>query len=90
MNSWFGMVRAGSSRLITAIVSVHFLQRVNIMAKKVFISQGGYLQVEGKLQNVEAGTEVELDEEIGKACRFLELQSTGKKVTVATPEKKSK
>lgn len=60
------------------------------MAKKVFVSQGGYLQVEGKLQNVEAGTEVELDEEIGNACRFLELQSTGKKVTVATPEKKSK
>jgi hypothetical protein len=59
------------------------------MANKVFVSGGGYLRGEdGKLKNIAAGVEVEIEEAAGNACRFLTAKNAGKKVTVATPEKK--
>jgi hypothetical protein len=58
------------------------------MAKKEYLSLGGYLSVDGKLAKVEAGTVVEVEEEVGNASRLLKAKASGKKVEVATPKKK--
>lgn len=60
------------------------------MAKKEFLCAGGYLVVEGKLTKVDAGTIVEVEEEVGNKSRLLKAKASGKKIEVATPEKKSK
>tara|TARA_Y100000310_G_scaffold343219_1_gene449855 strand:+ start:2318 stop:2494 length:177 start_codon:yes stop_codon:yes gene_type:complete len=58
------------------------------MAKKEFLCLGGYLSVDGKLAKVEAGSIVEVEEEVGNASRILKAKTEGKKVEVATPKKK--